>query len=444
MVEPLPYQQDAIPHHIAVIQRHGASLEASVAGFGKTYVAAFVAREMQHRLVVCCPKVTVPQWQDVCAAVGVPWRSISNYEDHKPPPRRRGAKITEHHRIGHTDMGRWEVWGRRWRWTFPRPTLLVLDEADTCKDRHSHNSKLMVAARRQGIPTLAMSATIGQDPTDFFAAGYLLGLHAGTTEDFLAWSMRFGVRRGPFDWEFDPQADPTALDRLNAELFPAHGHRKSYDQIPGFPEERTDVLSVPSNPEALTRIAGAWAKVEELEALADEAPSAVVARLRARQLAELAKVPGLIDLARQHVAAGAKVPIFVNFTATIDALAEKLRWPIIDGRHDDEDYRRDVVARFQADGLPGLLIQIRAGGVGISLHDTHGHFPRHSLISPPDGARNLIQALGRNRRTGGKTPAFRTIVTLAGSVEARVHARVAAKAQQIETINDGDLDPLFP
>lgn len=80
--------------------------------------------------------------------------------------------------------------------------------------------------------------------------------------------------------------------------------------------------------------------------------------------------------------------------------------------------------------------------MGISLHDTRGTFPRHSLISPPENARDLIQAMGRNRRNGQKTPAFRSILTLADSIERRVKAAVERKAGQIEEINDGDLDPL--
>jgi hypothetical protein len=51
--------------------------------------------------------------------------------------------------------------------------------------------------------------------------------------------------------------------------------------------------------------------------------------------------------------------------------------------------------------------------------------------------------MGRNRRVGQKSPAFRTIITLAGSVEERVRKAVERKAGQIETINDGDLNPLY-
>lgn len=115
---------------------------------------------------------------------------------------------------------------------------------------------------------------------------------------------------------------------------------------------------------------------------------------------------------------------------------------VIDGDHSDTNYRARVIEEFQRDATHCLVLQTGAGGVGISLHDTHGVRPRHSIISPPENARDLIQAMGRNRRVGQKSPAFRTIITLAGSVEERVRKSVESKAGQIETINDGDLNPL--
>ena len=105
--------------------------------------------------------------------------------------------------------------------------------------------------------------------------------------------------------------------------------------------------------------------------------------------------------------------------------------------------RNAAIDGFQKDKHRCLVLQTGAGGVGISLHDTIGRHPRHSLISPPENARDLIQALGRNRRVGQKTPAFRSVITLANSIERRVKVAVERKATQIETINDGDLDAIL-
>ena len=438
---PRDFQTGAIAHHVALLRAKNASAEASVPGFGKTFVAAFAAREMGHELVVCCPRVVIPHWQAACAAVGAKVRCISNYEQHK---------------LGNTEMGQWtrqpsrrkdgagkviKSFGGTWRWTFPKPTLLVLDEAHYCKNRSSQNAKLCISAKRQGIPTLVMSATLAVDPTDLYATGYLLGLHDG---DFGwdAFQSSYGVIPMGFEKKFSPLHDPTALARLNALLFPAHGHRKTYADIPGFPTATDDVRAVePESVELAEDSHEAWDRVWVLEQLRKEATTAVTERLRARQLAELAKCDAIIALARDLIASGLSVPIFLNFHDSIDYVAKALKTRIIDGRVDD-GARQLAIERFQADKDHCLVLQTASGGVGISLHDTHGNRPRHALISPGDNARDFIQVLGRVRRDGQKSPAFRTVITLAGSVESRVHANLTAKVGQIDTINDGDLDPL--
>lgn len=440
--KPRDFQVDAIHHHVATIAKHSASAEASVPGFGKTYVAAFVAREMGHELVVACPKVVVPHWTHAAALVGARIRCVSNWEQHK---------------LGNTEMGEWErkpsrhidkltgklkkVTGGVWRWKFPKPTLLVLDEVHVAKSRTSQNAKLVTSARRQGIPTLAMSATMATDPTDLFALGYLLKLHSGDSDEWMAWQQRHGVTQLGFDFKFVPQLDPTALDRINKLIFPEHGHRKSYEDIPGFPGATTDVRAVEGDPEALAEMESAWAATKALEQLAEEALTAVTARLRARQIAEMAKVPAIIDLARDLMSSGLSVPIFLNFKESVREVAKALQCDVISGDHASFSYRSAVIAKFQANEAHCIVIQIQAGGVGISLHDILHKRPRHGIYSPPENARDLVQALGRVRRDGG-TPSFRTILTLANSIEEKVRRAVERKADQIETINDGDLNPL--
>lgn len=459
MIAPLEFQRDAVAHHVKLLRDRRASAEGSVAGFGKTFVASFVAREMGAPMVVVCPKVVIPHWENAARMCGATIRCVSNYEQYKAAPRRTlknsdGTPVLDHagrpvkekvvaaHRSGKTGMGEWAILGRQWRWTFPKPTLLVIDEAHYCKSRDSQNSKFVVAAKRQGIPTMVMSATLAQDPTDLFSVGYLLGLHDGGTDGWKNFQSAHGVIASGFDFKFDPRHDPTALSRLNAALFPARGHRKTYDQIPGFPEATTDVREVVGDPDKLATMERAWARTAELEQLSLDAINSAVERLRARQIAELAKVPAIIDLAKELKSSGLSVPIFLNFHDAIDEVSDALRCGVIDGRTINSQ-RQTIIDRFQADLDHTLVLQTAAGGVGISLHDTRGERPRHSLISPGENARDLIQALGRNRRVGQKSPAFRTILTLAGSVEQKVKRNVERKANQIEEINDGDLDPLF-
>ena len=82
---------------------------------------------------------------------------------------------------------------------------------------------------------------------------------------------------------------------------------------------------------------------------------------------------------------------------------------------------------------------IQAGGVGVSLHDLNGVYPRAAFISPTWSAVELRQTLGRVHRAGGKTKSTQRIVFVADSVEEQVRRTVESKLARLDTLNDGDL-----
>ena len=57
-----------------------------------------------------------------------------------------------------------------------------------------------------------------------------------------------------------------------------------------------------------------------------------------------------------------------------------------------------------------LVLNIAAGGEGISLHDQDGQYPRVGLLSIPESSTHLIQALGRNDRVGAKSVGLNRIL----------------------------------
>lgn len=133
------------------------------------------------------------------------------------------------------------------------------------------------------------------------------------------------------------------------------------------------------------------------------------------------------------------VAIFVNFNETADALCEKLKTRcVIRGGQSDPD-REANIAAFQADREPIIIANIRAGGVGVSLHGTPESRTRLSIISPSDSGQDLKQALGRVWRANG-AKSIQRIFFAAGTVEEKVCANVRAKIARIDTINDGDLE----
>lgn len=82
--------------------------------------------------------------------------------------------------------------------------------------------------------------------------------------------------------------------------------------------------------------------------------------------------------------------------------------------------RQEEVDKFQSNRTRVALVQISAGGTGVSLHDTDGNFPRAALISPDYSIQNLLQAQGRIARLGARSSTIQYIVTAADTVEEKI------------------------
>ena len=94
---------------------------------------------------------------------------------------------------------------------------------------------------------------------------------------------------------------------------------------------------------------------------------------------------------------------------------------------------------FNNDKSRIIVSNIRSGGVGISLNDTHGEYPRVSLISPSWSAQDIIQALGRIHRANTKTSVRQKIIFCSGTIEENICKNMVEKIKNISSLNDGDL-----
>jgi superfamily II DNA or RNA helicase len=185
-------------------------------------------------------------------------------------------------------------------------------------------------------------------------------------------------------------------------------------------------------------------EIAELEAREsrDVGASVLTAILRARQRAELLKVPMILAMAEDAMAEGMSVAIFLNFDASIQAVAQRLKRarrsvPTITGK-DELSYRQSVIDGFNADRHHLIVVNIKAGGSGVSLQGKARGRPRLALISPTYSAIDLRQALGRVHRAGGAR-SVQKIVFAADTVEERACEKVRRKLRNIDSLNDGDL-----
>jgi hypothetical protein len=430
----LPFQRIHAQRVIDSLRRHCTAIDASDPGVGKTYVASHVAKTTGLSLFVVAPKPVLPAWRKVSAAFGAPVTEITNYEQI---------------RLGKTPHGRFE--DTRFVWSVPPGTLLVFDEAQKCKARTTQNAEMLIAAKRQNIPTLLCSATAASNPLEMRAIGYALGLHR--LHDYWPWALSHGVVKGQFGMEFNGNRD--ALERLHARIFSpgGPGSRLRIADIPEFPETQIIAEPVATGEERkIQRIYDQMARdlnkalaVEDHDELCDLAvrmdatkANHLTILLRARQQIEALKAKTIATMANDGADEGMSVAVFVNFDESIDEVARLLKTTcVIRGGQRDAD-REQAIRRFQTNQEKFIVANIRAGGVGVSLHDPTGGKPRLALISPTYSAQDLRQALGRVHRAGG-AHSIQRIIFAAGTCEERACDAVATKLGHIDLLNDGDL-----
>ncbi len=432
----LPHQQNHAAHLVAAIKEHRAALDASDPGTGKTYVACAVAAKLGLPVVIITPKATVPSWEAVAAGFGVRTLLVTNYE------KIRTGRMSECRRFGGC-----------YTWHLPDSALIIFDECQKCKGRDSLNAKMLIAARRQHFRILLCSATAASNPLEMRAIGFTLGLHS--LHDFYSWARRHGVVDGLYGLEY--KGKPEYMAAIHNAIFPRRGHRMRIADIKDFPDTIIESALIETGKakaiqREYDRLRAELRKAERagdddtLQTIADKTSArranAMTITLRARQAIELYKVDAMVELARNAAEEGMSVVLLVNFTATSIALAEKLDCShIISGGQSDAERQAHIEA-FQANRAPFIIVNIQAGGAGISLHDPQGIRPRLSIISPTFSATDLKQALGRVHRSGGAA-SIQKICFAAGTCEEHTARACAEKLANIDLLNDGDMQP-FP
>lgn len=472
-------------------------MDLSDTGVGKTFVAAAVACALRLPALVVCPKIVVSAWHRAAEHFS-DTLSVINYE----------MLLT-----GRTDFGRWSksAQGVCTRETYyvcdccqrvvefdnytpcychsqgihcvglrKKPQrlgnfifhdairFLVFDEVHRCGAINSLNADMLIAAKRQNIKMLGLSATAAVNPLNMRALGYNLDMHGDKHDvlggilmwpskpmkvirpNFYRWASKYGCRRDPafhgFKWLVSAEQQQQVMADIRAEIIPARGVRVRVSDIPGFPKrditaELYDVEDCNQINRYYQDVAGALQTLHGRMAL-DRAPeSAITSLLRARQKIELLKVPVATELATDYLDKGYSIGIFVNFRQTLDELL--WRFPdasVIQGGQ--LNHVRDTnIDRFQTNVARLILIMSEAGGVGLSLPDLSGVNPRVGLVMPTDKAVTMRQIFGRFHRDDSKSNCFYRVLLASGTVETQMQRRLTQKFANLDMLNDGDLSP---
>ena len=433
MVELYDYQKPHVDKLVRSLESYGVAKDASDTGTGKTYTACAVADRMVYtRIVVVCPKAVIPAWKKALALTKYDEKDIFvvNYEK---------LKTGNHALLIRKN--------KKFRWNTPRTTLIIFDEDHKLAGRLTLNARLLYQARTQRYDCMLLGATSFTSPLQMDAIGFALGLHRGY-RNFTEWLSHVGCFKDIWGAWQNPKNLDEVLQKIHNYIYPHRGARMLVDDIPDFPDNNilVDSYAVPNPVEVAKLYKEIEVKLTELkQTMTTDGDSVLTEMLRQRQQIELAKVPSLYDLARSDYASGKRVAIFVNFRDTQRVLRDRLKRyiPLISEIHGDQtaDERQRAIDLFQSNEHPVTIATISSGGVGISLHDEDGNFPRSSIICPSFSAVDLRQALGRIHRANSKSKSVQRIVLASNTIEERIATKLRGKLKALDTINDTDLSP---
>jgi len=434
--EDFSYEFPAIQQLCVAVSTYDGGLDATDTGIGKTAVACAVAYLLQRELFVVCPKNIIPPWKRMAKLFKVKCRAI-NYEML---------------RTGRTEFGHWarDTGNRARKNPFRKfvydtieqeDTLLVFDECHKLKDYRTQQCAMGIAAINDGYKVLALSATAVDNPMHMKFVGLLTKLFDHPNH-FYGWMLEHGVYKGKWGLKFNNNAE--ILADIHHQIFPRHGARiRVRDLGDRFPETRIISEAYEMENEAAIRRVYEVMRKEIADLMRKKAGdwkrNALVARLRARQEAELLKVPTFVQMAEDGLEEGMSVIVILNFTDSITALSRELNTVNLITGDTPYKMRQPLIDRFNKDREHKLVMNIKCGGLGIGVQGTRNGRRRLVLISPSDSGPDMRQALGRTPRAGGAF-SLQKIVWAAGTVEEQVCDNSRAKLMRLDLFNDGELD----
>ena len=439
----LPPQREHAVSLLNSLYINGVACDQSETGTGKTYVAAWLAKNLNSPVVIVCPKVVIPSWTKVLSYFGIKAHCLINYEKLM-----RGN--TEHLNFKDgKDNGPSD-----YVINFPKNSLVILDEVHKCKSSTSKNSDFLIKLKMDGYKSLLLSATGATNPLEMKAFGFATTLHNLVSyRQFITSSGAYAGRYGGFQIDLQSQKTVEAMSNIHNTLFNLYKvssrmTRKMFDKI--FPDNHVmaDCFDMGTNTDKINRVylqmEAEMAALEESSINYSQHHFAIMTK--ARRMAELLKVPTMVEMIEDWYDEGISPVVFVNFTDTVEAIEKQLAKNskfngkiarIVGGQSDK--VRQNDIELFQSDVKRIMIANLAAGNAGVSLHDLIGNHPRGSIISPSYSAINLLQALGRIHRAEGKTTCIQKVMFAAGTIEVEACKRVQCKLNNLECLNDGDL-----
>lgn len=419
-----------VPHVYSLIYAFDNSniiIDSSDTGTGKTYCSLAVVKHFGLKPIIICPKSVINNWENVCQEFDIEPEVIMNYE-----------KVINGNVFKNTNIFPFVIKTTTiikskkvvvFDWNLSNNHILIMDEVHRCKNINTLHSSLLLGLKNINNKVMMLSATLADKIKLFKNFGYLMGFYDSPRK------LTYWIKKNKKNLD--------ASIFLNKQLFPNYGGRMRIKEL-GDMFPKNNVISKCYQMNNTDKIAESYKDIQQsytdLKNKIIDASILLTKIIRARQSIEILKIPTFIKLIQDNLIENKSVVIFVNFNETLKILAEHFNIKCqIHGDQTGEE-RNTFIKLFQSNEEKIIIANIKAGGVGISLHDLMGSHPRVSIISPTWSAQDFIQTLGRIHRANAKTPATQYIVFCEGTIEEFICATLDAKLEHLSKLNDGDID----
>lgn len=397
-----------------------------------TYQTSAACVAFGKRPGIICPVSVKSDWKETLAKFGISPLFVESWESLS---------------LGGT---RWcKRAGEGIAWTLPDNVLVIADEAQAA--RHAHVSwagRMILALARQEIPTICSSATMAISPVEMLATGAIIKLHDGTKAGFDRFAVANGCLKSGGAWAFD-KTNASALVRLHRQIFPRRGARGRIETLGDkFPKTEIICKMIAVKDEERDTIRKAYTDAAKMISRLEKQGDLRAAKMaglqqwqKAYHASEMILVPYIADMMKESKAEGWHCPVFLNFDDTREKMMELLgtRCSVYGGM--DEEARKQSIRMFQSDESPFIVCNLRAGGVGTSMHDTRGEFARRAFLFPFPQALKMKQGFGRVQRTNGVTASQQIVPWVADTPQVQICASVRTSLSNLDSLNDGLLTP---
>lgn len=443
--ELMPFQRAGVAYYAQAHKKNGTASGwiADEMGLGKTVQAlAILQATKAYPAVIVVPASLKLNWQREAMKWLPMVRQIEVLSGRKPLPIDSGVGIVI---INYDVLDAWQSTLINWG-----PKAIVLDESHYCKTGKAKRTKAAraIASSRTIEVRLLLSGTpVVNAPPELISQLQIAG-RMNDLGGYRNFTGRYCIR---CDWG-GFQKGGKNLHELNAKMRSAgmFVRRLKADVLTELPSKRRSMVSIELKNRrryelAQSKVAAKIAEARVARAMAArqgrQVPgwalaASVTGITELRKVAAECKMDGAMDWIRNMLATGEKLVIFAHHTEVVERISRDLNCPMIRGGVKTSE-RQAAVDRFQTDdSCRAIVLNLRAGGVGLTLTAASNVVFVESGWTPADN----LQAEDRCHRIGQRDSVTAWYLLGDNTIDQWMSDLVAKKRQTVDAATEGDED----